>query len=474
MQEPPSGFIFDYRCEPDWPPLAWLAVCRVGDPRIVVRHGPDVETRPDWFCEAVWDGDFSAGGFDQTENVFGSGGRIRDGRVCFVSACLTFDRLHSFHTDGLAWISNSLACLAACLDLCFDPWYLWYHEDFSSICQGILKHRSQVRSDRGTVQLLYHRNSEWDGACFSVRDKPVGGETFADFASYRHFLETVLARLDSNMRSPQRRFGYTPLSTCSSGYDSLAVTVLSRTIGNRQALCVAHDRLYRGDSGADPVRRLGMEPLVIGRDDWRAQPFAEVPFIVGDACGRDVWLAGAQEPLHRRVLLSGKFGGAMWHVAMGHGPELGHNDPGGLSLTEYRLKAGFLHCPVPAVGARLIRDVHAISGGREMGPWTLGGAYDRPIPRRIIEEAGIERGTFARNKTATGIQLFRRAEFDRFLPGTDSFRDFMRWMRAQSRHRPPPASGGALESAPRIPVEVPLFRHLFPWALDRCKAVYAR
>jgi hypothetical protein len=465
---------FEYRLEPSWPPLAWLAIWREDEPRITVRHGPDVETRPGWFCEAVWEGDFAAGNFDECEFVFGSGGRIRNGSVFFVSSHLTFDRLQSFRSGEQLYVSNSLACLAAVLEFGFDPWYPWYYEDFSSICQGLDKHRSHVQSDLGAVQLVYHRNLEWDGARLRILEKPANGEKFVDFASYRNYLETILVRLGANIRAPQRSHGYTPLSTCSSGYDSLAVTVLSRAIGNQQALCVPHDRLYRDDNGADLVRRLGMQPLVIARDDWRREPFSEVPFIVGDACGRDVWLAGAQVHLRRRVLLTGKYGGAIWHwPSKGYGPELGHNDPAGLSLTEYRLQAGFLHCPVPAIGARLINTVQEISGSNEMLPWSLGGSYDRPVPRRIIEEAGIERGTFAKSKAATGIQLFRRAEFDRFLPGTRSFGDFMRWIREKSRVNPPPATAGALETAARVPVEVPLFRHLFPWALDRWKARYA-
>jgi hypothetical protein len=36
-----------------------------------------------------------------------------------------------------------------------------------------------------------------------------------------------------------------------------------------------------------------------------------------------------------------------------------------------------------------------------MRPWRVGGAYDRPIARRILEEAGIPRGTFGVSKTAS-------------------------------------------------------------------------
>ncbi len=70
--------------EPDWPALAWIARCERSNPVITVRHGPQVETREDWLCEAVWDGEFEAGDFDRTDLVFGSGIRLRDEGIIFV------------------------------------------------------------------------------------------------------------------------------------------------------------------------------------------------------------------------------------------------------------------------------------------------------------------------------------------------------------------------------------------------------
>jgi len=43
-----------------------------------------------------------------------------------------------------------------------------------------------------------------------------------------------------------------------------------------------------------------------------------------------------------------------------------------------------------------------------MAPWALGTDYDRPVARRIVEEAGIERGTFAvRKKNTSSNSPFR-------------------------------------------------------------------
>ncbi len=42
--------------------------------------------------------------------------------------------------------------------------------------------------------------------------------------------------------------------------------------------------------------------------------------------------------------------------------------------------------------------LYAITRSEEMGPWTLGVSYDRPIARRLAEEAGVSRALFGQRK----------------------------------------------------------------------------
>lgn len=80
-------------------------------------------------------------------------------------------------------------------------------------------------------------------------------------------------------------------------------------------------------------------------------------------------------------------------------------DPTGLALTEWRLWVGFIHCPVPFFGVRNIEHIHRISISEDMKPWSVGGDYDRPICRRVVEGAGVERELFGREKNATAVVL---------------------------------------------------------------------
>src|SRR5690606_24732652 len=91
--------------------------------------------------------------------------------------------------------------------------------------------------------------------------------------------------------------------------------------------------------------------------------------------------------------------------------DLARGDGSGRSLTEYRLRANFIHCPVPFWGARNGQKLVAISQSRAMQAWDIRGNYSRPICRRIIEEGGIPRGIFGSSKRGISVQLYRPENF---------------------------------------------------------------
>ncbi len=468
---------FAFLKENHWPPLSWLATCQPDQTAISIRHGCEVETRDEWFCEAVWDDEFEQGDFDHTDIVFGSGARLRNETLTFVSSGSTCDRLHHIQIENICYVSNSLVCLAAVLGLEFDPWYPGYYEDISSIGHGIDGYKTSISSNQGELYLTYYRNLCWDEKQIIIIEKPVTERNFENFDEYQSLLIGKLKGLQRNMSASTRQLSFTPMSTCSSGYDSLAVSVLAREIGAQEAICVPQDRIDLNDSGVEMIEQLDMQALVIERNTWRQTDFAEALFIAADACGRDVWLQPAAEHLFGHVLLTGYFGDAAW----GEKPvppesrlyRSQNTGPAGVSLGEFRLQAGFIHCPVPYIAAETIQSSHLHAQNSEMQAWRKNRQYDRPIPRRIIEASGIEREQFGNRKTATTVHLFREKEFERFFAGTESFRDYMRWVRRLSRqHAPPPSEFYKITSPKRETIEIPLVRQLFPWAVDRCKALY--
>jgi hypothetical protein len=237
-------------------------------------------------------------------------------------------------------------------------------------------------------------------------------------------------------------------------------------------------------------------------------PLPEVPFIAADAKGEDVFMRGAEANLEGRALLTGHFGGRAWDKnAKGLSGEITRGDQSGMALLEYRLWAGFQHCPLAFLAVRQIPDLAALNQSPDMRPWDVGGRYNRPLARRIIESAGVPRGSFAVHKRAGSVLFFQR---DTFLsPG--SLEDFTGWLRERSgewRARglvPPSPEPGRrtlrqkaaaasawfvrglswvtgrriwiLEGLGRrltnISAREPLFRYVFPWAIERAKRRYA-
>lgn len=493
---------FEFQPVPQWPPLAWLSRCDRGSSTVFVAHGRGVETGPEWFCEAAWAGEYERGEFDLTDIVTGTGGRIRHGTVVFVSPGSTVDRLQTFETARTVWVSNSLSCLLANVDAQLDPSFPQYFRHFRTVVRGIRQYARLLATSAGPVQLVYFDNLGWDGHSIRVQPKPGGDRDFRNFSSFRSFLDSSMRSMAKNLGHVSRARPYEWLGTASSGYDSSTATVLGHRAGCRQVLCIDHDRTGLDDSGEPLARELGLAVIKIKRFAWRDEQWPEIPFVAADAHGGDVFFKGADRVLERKVLLTGFHGDKMWDK---HPSDLSDNivrgDQSGLSLTEYRLSAGFLHCPVPFWGVRQIRDVNAISRSREMEPWDVPGDYSRPICRRIVEEAGIPRAMFGRQKKATWVQFIGSREF----LSEGSLENYFEWLKANRgawlrRGRVPPVLNLDLDRwelagrhffkfdpkavhrktlivrARAAIAERPtrLRRHLFPWAVERLKACYPR
>jgi hypothetical protein len=175
-------------------------------------------------------------------------------------------------------------------------------------------------------------------------------------------------------------------------------------VGCREALCVEEARDGSSDSGVPVANVLGVTPILVDRAGWRSRPGAEIPFIAGDGQGEDCWYSGAESHLAGRVLLTGVPGDHWRKHAPDTSPYLVRMDATGLSLTEYRLSAGFVHCPVPYFGLRQAADISAISHSTALAPWDRA-AWSKPICRRIAEEAGIPGELFGQAKKATAVLL---------------------------------------------------------------------
>lgn len=417
----------EFEVRDGWPPLAWVARCAES---VELVGGCDVEAGPGWAFEGAWAGTFADAGFSDASVVCGSGMVVEGPKAIFVSPSSTIDRLCSLEVPGGVLVSNSLlALLAETGSVVTDS---KYPAKVKSIVRGIRRCASAIETSAGSVTLTYFDNLAWSEGKLERRPKPRPAASFVDFGSYRNFLADSYRSLSLNGADPARRRQLHLLGTVSSGYDANAATALAVGAGCEAAIAFETTGRGQPDSGVPVAEALGIEPIVIDREAWRSEPQlpvgTEVPFLAAGAGSGLIGFHGAREHLRGALLVSGFYGDSIWNPEW---PEVGtdivRKDASGLGFCEYRLHAGFANCAPAFWAAPEVAEVVAISQSDELEPWSLGEGYDRPLPRRIAEEAGAPRDAFGHHKRA--VPKAQPHRDSRFLTPAAK-RDYFAWLRA--------------------------------------------
>ena len=406
---------FHFECVPALPKLAWGARLRKSDPGIRVLHGPQVEIRESCFFEGAWDGPFEALRFDEASTVAGSGARIGNGHVLFCGPSHMYERIQSVRVGDELFISNSLAFLLALSGERLDPNHPHYYWDFLDFLRiGIkVKHKRIPLLGPGLVELHDCCNLRVAPDLATTRlEKPLGPPP-RNFPDYRSFLERTLQSVIANAGHAERGWSYRPVTMLSQGYDSTAVSALASRAGCREAVTFRRsggDTGYENDSGAATAACLGLSITEYERMDFEKLPEFRADEFYLEPWGNDRHIAGMEKQVAGSVLLSGRGtdnlwprgGGKRWGFLSDKGrpflQDVDNINLAGAALGEFRLRTGFIDFPAASSGGLHGRAIHAIGQSKEMKPWSVGGIYDKPIPRRIAEEAGVPRNLFGQAK----------------------------------------------------------------------------
>jgi len=388
--------------------LGWLARVPLSSGEVEVHHGDLVETREQWFVEGCWDGSLEQGGFDQSNSFFGSGIRLRSDEVIAVASRATVDNLFYCSTRDEVIISNSLLMLLAMTGarLAGDN---GYEESFTGAVRGIKGYRKSfpvTHASFASVSQLYYGNLRIGQGELTVELPPCPA-SFESYDSYLAFLIGKATAICANATSSARRRPMDCYATLSTGYDSTAVACLvSKHCGVNRCVTTHPDGVGAAQrEDARPIAAmLGMEPFFIDAASeglgsrelyYYAANFHHFEMIFDKATRM------FESKNHPTLLFTGYHGDKVWDRNLKErylSDELKRGDMSGKGLGEIRLKAGFVNAALPFLGARTVSQIVAISKSAEMRPWSVGGDYDRPIPRRICEEAGIPRVAFGQQK----------------------------------------------------------------------------
>ncbi len=416
-----------------WPKLAWVARFPLNTEYIDVFHGPMVEVSEDRCIEAVWAGRFEDGDFDTTDLVFGTGIRLRHGEIVFVNSGATTDRLWHCKRGGVRYVSNSLPALmgAADVSLLEDHNY-WI--DIRTVCKGLDNYSRTIPTASGEVSVLYFDNLHYNGTSLRVEAKADKVPQFSCYEEYYEFLCETALRLGANASSSARSQPVDSLVSVSSGYDAAASAVISKKAGCKESVTIKQSAsFWRGsDSGEEVARYLGLRCRAY---NLRARRYPYEAAIWA-ASGRAFLVNWTQfdypEPLC--LFFTGCRGDVMWDYGDKNTPNpFSVPSVADLGMTEFRLIRGFFNCPIPFWGIRHVAELRAISASDEMQSWSIRKNYNRPIPRRIVEEAGVPRGAFAVRKKNTSL-----APYFLWPHSAEASESFRLYLKLRGYYTPPP------------------------------------
>jgi|GEM_PF-2094425 len=397
------------------------------------------------FSAGAWDGSFQESALLSSHTVVGSCGQCLDDSVYFIPPSDMYLWLNMIVTETKVLVSNSLAFLlsSAQEELCIE--YPDYHFDLLHFRRwGLRKPTCELPTKSGrSVQLVKWENFSFDSQLnFQIHSKPHPAEP-QDFQEYFELLSRSVKRTIDNANDHSRQVRYSPKTTISTGYDSTTLSVLATAAGCREALtfCTQHQDLTKSnDSGLKIGQLLGLQVKEYPRRAYQdLTNLVEAEFSASMPRPGGAPMAVAEPEVEGSILLMGRPGEDFWGLdEICNLPDLicpDAQNTAGSSYNEFFLRTGTLQFRAAYIGAIHRLALQRISLSKEMMPWRIGGTYDRPICRRIVEEAGVPREMFGQDKQGgSAIMKLTDATLEDFQQFYEQA-EIPEWFRSGTRFR---------------------------------------
>lgn len=386
------------------------------------------------FYEGGWAHTISPFSESDTCLRFGSGFVVKRDQIVIYSPSHTLESIYTLQHDDEFLISNSLAFLMSQFK------NFIFKDDFKMKDIARLIWRSTEGVKHYPRQILKNNHVEINRYLFCKleisKDFKVSEITyktpfdFKDFTSYKNFLVETISQAAINSNAVEIA------SYLSKGYDSVACTALARQAGGNLTFSVKTSRDGIDDSGANIAKQLGMKTIEFNRKerkllkkdfDWGSTNFEILTHDEDHNYEFFVGLNFEDEVLHidydlqDHVVLTGFNGDKLWGMGGKPTENLERGETSGSSIYEFRLRKGFVHIPVPLILLQINPNIQSITNSDEMKGYVIPETdYNRPIPRRIAEEMGVDRSQFGVKKTAASTMVenldnFRDQFFEKLM-----------------------------------------------------------
>ncbi len=383
------------------PRQGWLL--RHKDGRLTGICGKRVVGGRDWLYEGGWAETDTPRSLSLSGVYLGSGAVWDGTRLSLIAPSHTADAVYVMQRPGELLASNSLPFLIAGAKISDFP-ILEARQPMRSLKGGIDSHVRLIHSGpSGNFYRFFNAIVTYKSTTGLKEEQQSADPYFETFEDYRAYLMATI-------RQAAQSYGSTGTAVfVSRGYDSVACAALAAEFDPKcMAICVDQSRKGVPDDGTEVAKALGIQSVLLKR---RMRP---KKMIGGTPCERvspdeveeicefylgmglyDECLKAPPELLADRMVLTGFHGDDLWDLEAKPSRDLRRADLAGASLGEFRIRVGFLHVPVPMLAFKANPKIQEIAHSDAMRPWrTEFEYYNRPIPRRIAEEAGVPREHF--------------------------------------------------------------------------------
>ena len=177
------------------------------------------------------------------------------------------------------------------------------------------------------------------------------------------------------------------------------------------------------DSGKTVAEKLGLEctewdrPQKASSDSYNTGAESLASFCPGDSVFHVF-----DGKIQGRLLITGHHGDKVWSLKDADTDPFRRSGGGsGMGLHELRLRNDCIVVAVPYIGSFDQPSITRISRSQELIPYRVNRSYDRPIPRRIAEDAGIPRHLFGQRKAVASLAFYEWRFQDKTLKTADEF-----------------------------------------------------
>lgn len=402
---------FLYNINKQLPALAWLATISKNDETIKVSCGEAVVTSNEWFAAGVWNGDLQKGEIDTCSTCCCTGMKIntKSGGVNLITPNHLQETVFAIETDGKLYVSNSMTFVLVASGSKLIKKYKAYVADMGSILYGL-------KSDKLVKQspLCNGRKLQYFRCCIAEihRDLQIKEKTrhsgleFRNFSDYKQKLIDILEAINNNATDKTRKMPYGMIGTISRGYDAPSVCALAKNVGCSEVFTFVDNA---DDDGTENANILGYTNIhrVNSKEYKSNEKLLEAEaFASGET---DPVFINFEDLYRDKLLLLGERGDSVYERLHSNanndfdfhvGNQLSQASQ---TIFENMLKNNSIVIAVPLIGGDRWTDLKRISNSEDMKPFSVGKHYDRPISRRLLEDAGVKREMFGQRKYGGGI-----------------------------------------------------------------------